>query len=67
MELFLMNKIETLRNQMVQEVLDGNQFTNEKVIILSQELDKYIVFYLRVKKRTSNVNEQQHELNSRRA
>jgi hypothetical protein len=55
MELFLMQKIETLRNQMVQEALDEGQLTNEKVIALSQKLDRYIVFYQRFKKQASNV------------
>jgi hypothetical protein len=44
MELFLMQKIETLRNQMVQEAINESQHTNEKVVTLSQKLDRYIVF-----------------------
>ncbi|WP_207953013.1 aspartyl-phosphate phosphatase Spo0E family protein [Paenibacillus agricola] len=47
-----MDKIETLRNQMVQEALDQGQLTNEKVVTLSQKLDRYIVFYQRLKKRS---------------
>jgi hypothetical protein len=49
MELFLMQKIETLRNQMVQEAMNESQHTNDKVVTLSQKLDRYIVFYQRLK------------------
>jgi hypothetical protein len=48
MELFLMQKIETLRNQMVQVAMNESQHTNEKVVTLSQKLDRYIVFYQRL-------------------
>jgi hypothetical protein len=58
MELFLMRKIEALRNQMVQEALDKGQLTNEKVVTLSQKLDRYIIIYQRLKKQASNVIEQ---------
>lgn len=58
MELFLMEKIETLRNQMVQEALDQGQLTNEKVVTLSQKLDRYITFYQKLKNQASNVIEQ---------
>jgi hypothetical protein len=48
MELFLKQKIETLRNQMNQEAMNESQHTNEKVVTLSQKLDRYIVFYQRL-------------------
>jgi hypothetical protein len=53
MEQFLMVKIETLRYQMVQEALDQGGLTNERVVYLSQKLDKYIVFYQKFKKKSS--------------
>ena len=58
MKIFLMQKIETLRNQMVQEALNEGQLTNGKVITLSQKMDRYIVLYQRLKKQASNVIEQ---------
>lgn len=58
MELFLMKKIETLRNQMVQEASDQGQLTSKKVVTLSQKLDRYIIIYQRLKKQASNVIEQ---------
>jgi hypothetical protein len=58
MELFLMKKIETLRNQMVQGALDEDKLTNERVVTLSQKLDRYIIIYQRLKKQSSNVMEQ---------
>jgi hypothetical protein len=48
MELFLTQKIETLRNQMVQEAMNESQHTNADVVTLSQKLDRYIVFYQRL-------------------
>lgn len=55
MEQFLMKKIESIRNQMVQESFNQSQLTNEKVVTLSQKLDRYINLYQRFKNQASNV------------
>ncbi|NHN34258.1 aspartyl-phosphate phosphatase Spo0E family protein [Paenibacillus agricola] len=45
MESFLLHNIETLRQQMIQEAAVQGQLSHEKVIRISQKLDKYIVNY----------------------
>jgi hypothetical protein len=50
MELSLLQKIESLRYEMVNEALIQGSFTDVKVIELSQQLDQYIVFFQKLKK-----------------
>ncbi|WP_436245343.1 aspartyl-phosphate phosphatase Spo0E family protein [Paenibacillus sp. LjRoot56] len=45
MEHFILEKIETLRLQMVQESFKHSNLTHENVIAISHELDRYIALY----------------------
>ncbi|MDR6552647.1 aspartyl-phosphate phosphatase Spo0E family protein [Paenibacillus qinlingensis] len=58
MEQFLLEKIETLRLQMVQEALVHSSLTNENVIAISHELDRYISLYQKLKVDSVRVIEQ---------
>lgn len=49
MELLLLEKIEALRIEMVEEAYLRGSFTHEKVVDLSQKLDKYIVNFQELK------------------
>jgi hypothetical protein len=62
MEQFLLEKIETVRLQMVQEALVQNSLTNEKVVAISHELDKYITLYQKLKVDTARVIEQYEKI-----
>lgn len=58
MELFLLEKIEAIRLQMVEEALVQSRLTHENVVAISHELDKYIALYQKLGK---NAVIEQHE------
>lgn len=62
MEQFLLEKIETVRLQMVQEALVQNSLTNENVVAISHELDRYISLYQKLKVDTVRVIEQYEKI-----
>ncbi|MDD9269464.1 Spo0E family sporulation regulatory protein-aspartic acid phosphatase [Paenibacillus sp. GCM10023248] len=45
MESILQEKIETLRTEMINQVLINGSLTHEKVVSVSQLLDRYILLY----------------------
>ncbi|MFD0696742.1 Spo0E family sporulation regulatory protein-aspartic acid phosphatase [Paenibacillus sp. GCM10027628] len=53
MEQILLAKIESLRLLMVEEAFVQRSLTHENVIALSRRLDRYIAFYQKRKKKTS--------------
>ncbi|MEC0094407.1 aspartyl-phosphate phosphatase Spo0E family protein [Paenibacillus macquariensis] len=61
MELFLIEKIETVRLQMVKEALVQDSLTHESVVAISHKLDRYIAIYQKQKKKTVVRVIKQHE------
>jgi hypothetical protein len=53
MEIILEEKIEALRLQLVKESFVQGSLTHEKVVALSQQLDKYILMYQSLKAKLS--------------
>ncbi|NOU72987.1 Spo0E family sporulation regulatory protein-aspartic acid phosphatase [Paenibacillus sp. LMG 31458] len=51
MESFLDMKIEELRLELVGQAVIYGSLTHEKVVSISQQLDRYIMFYQRLLKR----------------
>ena len=51
MESFLEMKIEELRLELVGQAVIYESLTHEKVVSISQQLDRYIMFYQRLLKR----------------
>ncbi|WP_248925349.1 aspartyl-phosphate phosphatase Spo0E family protein [Paenibacillus hamazuiensis] len=61
-ELYFEEKIEELRLQMVEEAMFHGSFANERVIELSQRLDKYIVMLQKIRKKTASQQAQKQSL-----
>jgi len=61
MELFLLEKIETVRLQMVKEALVQDSLTHESLVAISHKLDRYIAIYQKLKKKKVVRVIEQHE------
>ncbi|WP_261381471.1 aspartyl-phosphate phosphatase Spo0E family protein [Paenibacillus cremeus] len=51
MESFLQEKIESLRFQMIELALIYGTLTHEQVVMVSQQLDRYLVVYQKIQYR----------------
>ncbi|SEO87896.1 aspartyl-phosphate phosphatase Spo0E family protein [Paenibacillus sp. OV219] len=51
MESFLAQRIESMRYEMIDRASTYGSFTHEKVVSISQRLDRYIVVYQKLKQK----------------
>jgi hypothetical protein len=56
----IVEKIEELRLKMAEEAFAQGSLTHEKVVALSQQLDKYIVFYQKRKEKLLSPANEHH-------
>lgn len=57
MESLLQDKIETLRSAMIERAMKCGSLTDKTVVSISQQLDRYIVLYQKIKSKKMKLNQ----------